>query len=233
MKKLNFEISPIFKQTNPIWTEFMHIECACDEKLNYHPDDMDKQRMMLNYKADWQENRYKFAFAAYRANRIIGFTRGYLGSEPGETYIAGLYVLPRYHKIGIGTKLLKMAERTSSIVADRVGLIALPNAVDFYLLKNDYEQREGSTKKDLSPFITGVVPVFQWMTRKINCKFNVEVDNVLLRANKNQPMFIYLNEFGEVDGVAVHTKDGKNKFWVKRGQDLCRYELSWALNRVR
>lgn len=235
-KKLDFTIAPIFNQSMPVWTEFLHIECACDEAIGYKYDENDAKRILSIYLSEWKDNKYSFAFGAYHANHMIGFTKGYL-SQPGEAYIGNLYVLPKYQKKGVGTQLLRNAEKTSSLVADCVKLVSLQDAEDFYEKKNGYDHNGydhiGGMTKNLSPFISGIVPVFQWIKRSFYADFKVKVDGYLLRENKHQPTFVHLNKYGAVDGVTLRTKDGKNKIWTDVYQNKCRYELLKALNNVK
>ena len=230
-KNLNFEIVPIFNQTGPVWNEFARIESACDKVLGYSVNKDDTNRMIKNYMRDWYENKYNFAFGAYYNQTMIGFTKGFMGDEFHEVYLSNLYVLPKYQKKGVGTKLLKTAERASSIVADRISLIPLIGACGFYEIKNGYENRYGDQIKDLSPFVSGIMPVFQWIKRDFNVAFNIKADGKLLRHNKHQPIFMYLNDYGAVDGVALQTKTGENKIWTDINR--CRHMLLNALQKIK
>ena len=231
-KNIYFQFVPIFNQSRQIWTEFVHIECVTDEEmLDYYTDKEGKKRIMHNYAFKWRASKYSFAFAAYHDEQMIGFVDGYLESR-NEMWLDSLYVLPKYQKMGIGTNLLKMAERTSSIVANRINLIPLSESKNFYIQKNGYGYR-GYMGKDLSDFATGVVPVFQWIKRNFNFAMNVKVDGYMLRKNEHQPTFVYLNERGQVDGVALRTKDGGSVIWTKDNQDKCYDALFQVLNKTR
>lgn len=235
-KKQDFEIVPMFNQDDAIWSEFMKIEKACDQKLGYNYTDYDEWRIMRGHEQDWKNKEHNFAFAVYHKTQMIAFAKGYYDSDAlsDSAYLDSLYVLPEYRKIGIGKKLLNMAEKTSSMVAGRIQLIPLSGAVNFYQ-HNGYGwgANEGTLAKYLSAVSDDIVPVFQWKKKSFRARFNVKVDSNLLKRNKYQPVFVHVNDVLKIDAVALRTKDGEHRFWIKPGQEFLRHELSSALDNVR
>lgn len=232
-KKIDFEIVPIFNQHDEIWHDFLYIEMMCDKSMGYNYNAYDKHSVLSNHEKDWKNNDYNFAFAAYRKTEMIGFAKGFLDVAE-TTYLDNLYVLPKYQGIGIGSELLTQVEKTSALISNCLSLMPLNSAVNFYK-HNGYGWGDycGDMGKYLSCFSDSVVPVFQWKKQKFQVKFSVKVDSNLLKQNKYQPVFAYINEFGKVDGVALRTKSGENKFWIKSGQNACKCELLKALDKAR
>ena len=227
-KKTDFKIVPVFKQAKPIWVDFVHIETKV---LNYDVDIAGQKHVLSGYAQNWRQDKYSFAFAAYYKNQMIGFAKGCLG-EQDETFLDHLYVLPEYRKWGVGSQLLNAMEQASCLVAYKMSLYPLSGSMKFYD-KHKYTSWHHYMIKDVPNFTNCVIPVFQWIVRSFHSKFNVDVDNSLIRQNKHQPIFVHLNKYGEVDGVAVRTKGGENKIWTDVYQNKCRYKLLNALNKVK
>lgn len=212
---LDFKIVPIFNQdTLGVWTDFIRIEATCDtelHKLSYPTQPLIRDRAS-GLKKELRQKKHPFAFGAYNNEQMIGFTFGSF-YEPSEMYLERLYVLPKYHRCGIGTQLLKAAEQTATIFATKVTLSALKEAVDFYQLKNGYEQFE-DMEKELSPISNCIVPVFQWVKQDFKLKIATSVDTMALKQSKYQPIFVHINYDYEIDAVATCTKDGTHKIWA-------------------
>lgn len=227
----DFKIVPIFNQTiGTVWTDFINIEAMCDKKVyKIHTGETGKKRILGIYKCNLHDYKHNFAFAAYRGKKMVGFTQGYVDT-PYETYLEHLYVSPRYHKYGIGTQLLKTAEQMSSLIAIKIKLTALNEAVGFYE-KNGYNH-VGYMEKELTPVVNSVVPVFQWVKKDFNVKFNLPVDTMFLKQNKYQPVFVYVNEYARIDGVGVKTVDNEKKVWTNNN-DIVRMELLNALGKTK
>jgi len=234
-KKQDFKIVPIFNQNHDVWVDFMKIEKMCDKSLGYNYTNYDEWRVLRGHEQDWKNKEYNFAFAAYNKTQMIGFAKGYSYTDiPGWTYLDALYVLPKYHKMGIGRQLLNMVEKTSSMVAERIQLIPLSGSVNFYQ-SNGYGwgADEGVLGKYLPDVYDDIVPVFQWKKKSFCVKFNVKVDSKLLKQNKYQPVFVHVNDGLKIDAVALRAEDGEDKFWFKPGQEFLQHELSYELNKFR
>jgi len=227
-KSVNFEIFPIFNQTVPgVWSDFAHIESECDKKiytLHYA-----KKHYLDLYKKDFYGYKHCFAFGAYYKKHMVGFTHGH-SDDDDVVYLERLYILPKYQHQGIGTLLLKAAEQTSGLIAEKIKLVSLKSAENFYVKKNGYEQFD-YMKKDLKPMANSIVPVFQWVKKDFNVKFDIDVDTAFLKQNKYHPIFVHTNSDVRIDGVAVHTVDGETKIWTDKKRLVPM--LSNALNNVR
>ena len=101
MEKINFEIRPIFTPSDEICKIFADIDIACgrliEPNLQYLCRDLDKRYLDV-----WCKQRNVFAFAAYKATEIIGFTTGFLDGNNMRT--SSLYVMPEYHSHGVSSK---------------------------------------------------------------------------------------------------------------------------------
>ena len=212
---VNFKIVPIFNQNTPgVWEDFVRIESTCDTELyglSYPTQPIIKDRIS-GFKESLRENKHNFAFGAYNNTQMIGFTFGCF-YEPNEMYLERLYVLPKYHRCGIGTQLLKAAEQSATIFATTMSLSALKEAVDFYKQKNGYDECV-CMEKELSPTTNSIVPVFQWVKKDLKIKMDIPVDTMALKQSKYQPIFVHINENREIDAVTTRTKDGTKKIWA-------------------
>lgn len=227
-KSVNFEIFPIFNQTVPgIWSDFAHIESECDKKI--YTLHYDEKHYLDLYRKDFYGYKHCFAFGAYYKKHMVGFTHGH-SDDTNVMYLERLYVLPKYQHQGIGTLLLKSAEQTSGLIAGIIKLVSLSASIDFYKQKNGYEQFD-YMKKDLQPTSNSIVPVFQWVKKDFNVKFDIDTDSMFLKRNKYQPMFVHTNQDYRIDGVCVCTVNGENKIWTDKKR-LVPMLLN-ALNNVR
>ncbi len=214
-QKLDFNIVPIFNQTAPgVWNDFIRIEAVCDTelyKLSYPTEPIIQSRLRA-YKGACHENKHNFAFGAYSNGQMIGFSQGRLYQE-NEMYLDRLYVLPKYHRCGVGTQLLKAVEQTSALIATKIKFIALEEAASFYEQKHGYQQF-AYMEKNLSPTANSIVPIFQWIKKDFNIKIDIHVNTMALKQSKYQPIFVHINENREIDAVTTRTKDGTNKIWA-------------------
>jgi GNAT superfamily N-acetyltransferase len=214
-QKLDFNIVPIFNQNaSGIWYDFIRIEAVCDTELYglSYPTESIIQSRFRAYKGACHEHKHTFAFGAYHNGQMIGFSQGRLYQE-NEMYLDRLYVLPKYHRCGIGTQLLKAAEQTATIFATKIKFIALEEAASFYEQKHGYQQF-AYMEKNLSPTANSIVPIFQWIKKDFNIKIDIHVNTMELKRNKYQPIFAHINENREIDAVATRTPDGKTKTWA-------------------
>ena len=230
-KNTDFEIVPIFNQrARRVWADFINIETTCDKVLfGIRGNEIDK-----NYKLDVYKNnliccKHNFAFGAYHNNQMVGFISGFQ-DWPDLIYVAHLYVLPQYHKYGLGTRLLKATEQMSGIVSSKIRLVALASSESFYE-KNGYSKIE-FMEKDVSPVVNSIIPVFQWIKKDFKVKCALPVDTMLLRKIKYQPVFVHVNESYKIDGVGLKTVNGKDKIWIKHNS-IVHNELLNALSKTK
>lgn len=235
--KIDFKIVPVFYQNSVVWSNFSRILTVCDKDMGYNYNAYTEKICLRAYMLDWDCNKYNFAFAAYHKTQMIGFIKGFADKEE-ETYVDSLYVLPKYHGMNIGTQLLQAAEKTSALVAKRISLTSLSSAIDFYK-NNGYDFSvwgdpcRGFMVKSLSPCMNTIVPVFKCTKHDFKVNFHVKVNSALFKQNEYQPIFVYVNEYGKINGVAFRNKKGENKILVKDVQDEYRYELFNMLNKMR
>lgn len=244
-KNINFDIVPIFNQSaKGVWTDFVYVETFCNrEMFNLYVS----EDVVATYLRDFARNlgqwKHNFAFAAYAEEKMVGFIQGFAFEKSSElysvyskeTFLEHLYVLPKYHKSGIGTQLLKAFEETAALMSSKVVLTPLKSAVGFYE-KNGYAYF-GDMEKNLVPCANKVVPVFQWVKKDFDVKLNVTVNNHYLQKNKYNPIFACLNRDSEIDGVIIKT-DTENRMWLNHEQDknnlrFCRCKLERALDKVK
>lgn len=234
-KSVNFEIIPIFDQSVAgLWNNFLKIELACDKAIYdlNPPVKAVLDNRLREYAGNLREYKHNFAFVAYYRKQIIGFAQGF-SISPYEMYLNRLYVSPTYHHCGVGSKLLKAVEQSTTIYAKKLSLIALANAADFYQLKHGYDQFE-YMEKYITPTANSIVPVFQWTKKDFNLKFDIPVDTMELKHSKHQPVFVHVNGDCQIDAVATRMPNGVTKLWSatnKLNADSIR--LLNALDKVR
>lgn len=237
--KPEIKIVPVFDQaSNPkIWSEFARIEMLCrTTEYNYAQQENIAQNIINGFKRVW-EQKDNIAFAAYDGQKMVGFAKCHSTEDPCEIYFSDLYVNPQYKGLGIGKRLLEQRERASGIFYSYISLLALNEKVASYFVKrgfNNYDNRY-MTKK-LPERVIGVIPVFQPLV-KLRAKTKVKYDKAIVNQCKNCPVFVYVNDKFEIDGVAVETPDKEVKIWVnesKRGMvDFYKKMLLNAINNVR
>lgn len=235
MKKLvHFHIVPIFNQdTANVWHDFLKIEFACDKAIygQQPPVKAIIKNRLGDYENNLHEYRHNFAFGAYSGHRMIGFIQGF-SVGPYEVYLNRLYVSPKYHKCGIGTQLLNIAEQSMSIFANKISLISSSNAIHFYEQKHGYTQRD-YMEKQLEPAANTIVPVFQWVKKDFNMEIICPVETMELKQSKFQPVFVHINKKSQIDGVATRTLDGQTKIWTNGGKAPYRTKLLKNLDKTR
>lgn len=233
----NIQIKPIFNQTEPIWQEFTRIELLCDSvKYGLNCDEQDYQRIMSSHEIEWKLEKKNFAFAAYDESKMVGFTNGFL-LKKGDMYLRNLYVEPEYNGMGIGSKLLKLAENEAILHKPAISGVALDQAVSFYLQKGYVNYDIRYVLKELSKIPVGVVPLFGAYVTSMRLKNKVSYDKTVLKKCKNQPAFIYVNPVKEIDAIAVLTPENEKIIWVNDKKpeyfNLYKRELSRALDKSR
>ena len=238
-KKINYEIVPIFNQSAnaAVLRSFTDLEMKCDIiKYGYHSDEADWARIMQSHKDDLAHMKYNFAFGAYSAgNTMLGFANGYLYDK--RMYLRNLYVDPKYNGNGIGRTLLKATENAASLVSSYMEVVSLAGATSFYELNGYTNFDDRNMGKSLPKDTLGVVPVFGW-GRALRAKLNVAPDVDLLKAAKNQPIFVYVNPDFKIDGVAMRDNKGEDAIWTndKKGRVMAQFyqqQLIKALDRVK
>lgn len=225
-KTVNYSIIPIFNQAAPmVWDDFVRIENQCD-KVVYglgRPCDNVIKRRISTYRANLRRYRHNFAFGAYINKQMIGFIQGY-SIDTNEAFINHLYVLPKYHRWGIGTQLLHAAEQTAAIIANKISLVSSSLAVDFYEQKHGYTKSGRDMEKELSPVANAVVPVFQWIKQDFKVKCVIPTDTRFLKQEKFRPIFVHTNAEYKIDTILFST-DADNKLRIPINQPINYQEL--------
>lgn len=234
----NYKIIPIFNQkAENVWPDFVRIAITCNKQLGYDggKNGYNEQKILQNMEKDWKNKDYNFAFAAYQNTRMIGFAKGCLNTKY-EMLFDNLYVLPEYQCMGVGTQLAKAVEYYSFIVAHKIVLTAFIESVMFWG-KREYAVSGIGNAINMEKNVLGlrecVVPVFQWKPDIFCVKDDVGIKNSVFMENKYQPLFAYIGNTGNIDGVALRTKDNKNAIWLNyfsdnfyRGENLLMQVLS-------
>lgn len=234
----SYKIIPIFNQkAENVWPEFVRIAITCNKQLGYDggKSGYNEQKILQNIEKDWNSKDYNFAFAAYQNTCMIGFAKGFLNRKD-EILFDNLYVLPEYQCMGVGTKLATAVEYYSSIVAHKIVLTAFIESVMFWSKRKYTVSGMGNAinmEKNLPGLVDGVVPVFQWLGKGFCVKDMIGIKDSMFVENKYQPLFVYVGKTGDIDGVALRTKDNKNAIWLNywadnyyRGQNLLMQALS-------
>lgn len=231
---LNFEIRPIFNLSDEICKEFERIELRCNNWLGgvYIPEYI---QSCWKYHKENANEQNAFAFAGFYKNEMIGFSDGYTMSDGIK--LDSLFVDPIYHGFGVGTKLLQSAEQSASLIKSDMLLMPLDNAIHFYQTHGyDYRRPGFYLGKKLSKPVSGIIPVFEWCD-ELNAKLNLEINTNLLKQYERQPIFVYVNNNQQIDGIATRLSNGKD-FIKYNGREKtlakCREsELSYALYNAR
>ena len=215
----HINIVPIFNQRAPlIWSTFVGIQSAAMRsayKYKTSQQEMALNIAMLN--TAWARQPC-FAFAAYNVyNKMVGCIHGCIGQP--YTTVNGLYVLPEYKKMGIGSMLLAASERAASVYANRVKLTALWNAKNFYQARqyNVLSVRDGLYEKHISTSgADKVVPIFVCSNDvAMLCDNIAQVYDLRFDASdvnkKHLPMFAYLHADMTIGGYILGASSGAEK----------------------
>ena len=217
--KPDIKIIPIFNQISDptIWADFARIETSCRTKICGYQHDTEYESSIFGiHKKEWQHYNYNFAFGAFHDGKMVGFSNGFLSGKT-DVFLRNLYVLPEYNGMGIGKRLLRCGEQTAYLFADVLDVRSLSGAVSFYE-QNGFVNYDGrSLSKELKKSTIGVIPVFEWK-KFLHAKIKFGVDKELLRQNKYQPKFIYVNPDSEIEAVGLQTQDKENVFWVNQNK---------------
>ncbi|MCL2537935.1 MAG: GNAT family N-acetyltransferase [Alphaproteobacteria bacterium] len=157
----DIKIFPIFEQTPQIWAQFAEIQFAAMSDYYYLSKETPGQIAdeIGGYYGRSPEN---FAFGAYDGAKMVGFTFGKVNDGRGA-HLAGRYLMRKYQKHGIGTRLMDAAERVSALYSDTIRLINIKDRPKFYG-ERGYEKDGVHMVKKLEP-IDGSVPLFHSMHR--------------------------------------------------------------------
>lgn len=182
--------------------------------------------LLEKYESNLKLYKNNMAFGAYKDDKLIGFVNGYIQNK-GEITLDSLFVEPDYQKkSGVGTHLLSKFENAAYLVASKSTATALSGARSFYKKRGYrlYQYSDTVEKSQLKMPLIGVVPVFDWH-KSFRIKSNVIVDDKWLGANKYQPIFVYIGETHEIEGVGALGKDGTEKIWVNenRGKNTAEF----------
>ena len=237
--KPEIKIVPIFDQASDpkIWSDFARINILCRTvEYGYQQKENDAKDIINGYRTIW-EQRHNFAFAAYDGQTMVGFAKCHSTEDKKEIYFSDLYVDPKYKGFGIGKRLLQQRERAADIYYEYISLAALDKKVVNFFVKRGYTNYDDRyMKKELPKHVIGVIPVFQPLVG-LRAKIKVKYDKKLVDACKNRPVFVYVNDKYEIDGVAVETPAKEVKIWVnekKRGMvDFYNKMLLNAMNNIR
>ena len=242
-EKINFEIQPIFKTYPSVYNNFLCIEKDCYHHLGYDDSDFDLNLMRDDYVYEIERTRNHFAFGAYNNYGMIGFALGHKQSD-NNMYLSHLFIDPIYQGYGVGGQLLKRVENLSIIYSPTLKLFSLPDSIGFYGHygyehyghKNGGMEKDKSMVKNLSTPSTGIVPVFEWVD-SLNVKLNIDVDKSLLKIDKYQPFFVYMNSEQKIDGIATRFPNGEQYIKLNENQTKLakrrKIEMSFALDQSR
>ncbi len=130
MKYIN--IVPIFNQKAPlVWSTIAAIQAAAMKAVHRYETSCEESAQTIAELNDaWHRFKTCFAFAAYDGDKMVGCIDGVVKKKVAS--VNGLYVLPQYHRMGIGGRLLASAERAASLVADDMELVILSRVRPFY-----------------------------------------------------------------------------------------------------
>ncbi len=210
----DISILPIFNQATPgIWGDFLRIRSLTMKEVYQHNLNSEYiEHAQIQFQTYWEKLSCNFAFGAYDNNEMIGCINGYV--KGAIAYVSHLYVLPQYHGMRIGTRLLGAAETAMSTNATSINLTALGKAYGFY------EKMGYTSPTNTNEFVKNIKksgacctsPVFfctkniadscTEIIKKNNSDFNFQ-RNLINKEHK--PLFIYrdanlkINAFGVAD----------------------------------
>lgn len=201
-------IVPIFDQSAPtVWADFLRIQRDTTSVV-YNPEMSDAlcRDALDEYARDFK-NAGAFAFGAYDADKMVGFIRGNI--ERASMYIAGVYILPEYRGMRLGSRLLNAAERSASLATGYSELHAITGVETFYAQKRTGYSCSYSnvyTKPIHKMGRSGTVPVF-----RLNSGLSRAVKQMLapydIQLGKHMPVFVYMDADFKPIGVAVSKSD--------------------------
>ncbi len=217
MKYIN--IVPIFNQAAPyIWSTFAHIQSdAMHAVYRYEttPEEMAFNISELN--TSWHRFRSHFAFAAYDGDKMVGCVDGIIQNKVAG--IHGLYVLPTYHKMGIGDRLLAASEHAASVHTNMVELTALNRARPFYTHRKYclVADTHDIYRKNINLAAAGtVVPLFRCAVpqaaqcTRLAARYDLSFDVAAVN-HAHVPMFVSLDENCDINGYVLGAPNATGK----------------------
>lgn len=164
---MNIQIEPIFVQNAPVWERFCDIRMAGASNYLFEMQAEDKIRALIidDYRHQYMSYPHNFAFGAYDNQHMVGFLCGYVYPSQRCAELYNLYILPRYQKKHIGSRMVRMAEQFAGISVNDMILTPLSSAEKFYLRieynritskHTEYKQFE----KHIQPPKCTTVPIF-------------------------------------------------------------------------
>lgn len=201
----NIKIVPIFDQSAPgVWDDFADIRKAARFRKNVQIYvDIPACEFINEFVDSWKRYKNHFAFGAYDNGEMVGFVRGHMLRHSG--YLDGMYILPEYQSLGIGSRLLVKGEDAIKMFSKRAELVARHSAISFYN-ERGYTALTGygvlSREKELKPRRSvSVQPLFfssAHISRQcaaIYPEYNADYVNV-----EHRPAFVYLDTLGNIGG---------------------------------
>lgn len=241
-ERYDIKYKPLFNQAEPgIWENFAEIEMAARADHGLVFDESDVANIFYHYHKNW-ERINNIAFGAFLGGKMVGFTKGFM-IEDQDYELSSLFVLPEMQRQGIGRKLITCFENSVALVGSYVQGQCYEWAIPFYQ-KQGYTVVRGTgpgpkMSKKLPKLGKGVYPMFsEWQIKSIKPKIcSVPVDKKLLNGSLHQPLFVDINEKGQIDVVGLKNKDDVDTIWVsdKIPDDVkkCReMAVRWKLNAV-
>lgn len=213
------KIFPIFNQDAPkIWDDFIRIRAAAlEQKYNFPVTKDENNQVRQDLECYWRTREFNFAFGAYDADNMVGFTRGNCWYH--TTTVHSLYILPEYQGTGIGRKLLTQVENISGFETITIDLISLTYAVNFYrkmgyrpVYRNGLDASNEMFKRTPSLPKCTVLPIFYAspMIRsecdKIAAANHVTFKSKLINRGHVRGL-VYVNDKSEITGYGLQTAD--------------------------
>jgi len=243
-ERYDIKYRPLFNQAEPgIWERFAEIEMAARADHGLVFDDAGVANILYHYRLNW-ERPNNIAFGAFLDGKMVGFAKGFM-IEHQEYELSSLFVLPEMQRQGIGRNLITRFENSAALSGAYVQGLCYEWAESFYK-KQGYITIHGAKacieiNKSLPKKLgKGVYPMFsKWQVKDIKPKVcSVQVDKKMLTDSLHQPLFVNVNENGQIDVVGFRNKDDVDMVWVSdkipEGLKKCR-EMSvyWQLNAVK
>ncbi|MBR5625368.1 MAG: GNAT family N-acetyltransferase [Alphaproteobacteria bacterium] len=227
----DISIRPIFKSDQPkIWDDFWAVRVATlRDTYSMALTSFQHFAAFEEFWESYRNNSFCFAFAAYDGDKVVGCVNG--DALHGNAYIRHLYVLHEYQHMRIGLRLLKQAEKASSLVAKNINLIAMDQAKPFYI-KNGYRLGETNNRfvrslSDVGHLAT--IPVFHCTTKLAKAceKLSAEFDSEMINA-MDSPMFVYCNDRGSIDGFSVLSDN--DRLIVAASNGIAKFSVESVMN---
>lgn len=243
-ERYDIRYRPLFDQAEPgVWEDFAEIEMAARADHGLVFDDSDVANIFYHYHKEW-ESPNNIAFGAFLDGKMVGFVKGFM-IEPFEYKLASLFVRPEMQRQGIGRNLITRFENSAAFDGEFVQGLCYEWAETFYK-KQGYITIHGKSagieiSKKLPKRLTkGVYPLFsKWQVKDLKPKVcSVHADKKVLKDSLHQPLFVDIDEKGQIDVVGFKNKDNVDTIWVgdKIPEELkkCReMSVSWQLNAVK